>query len=85
MSERMDNGLINGYDLLQMELPGLVAVEDGRVGFPGDGYWIDLSDIKNWRDLVDWTHHLACKTWVTGEHIAQFIEAVCEHKGWRLW
>ena len=76
------------YDLHEMmntEFPKLVEVRFGEVGFPENNYWIELAEIKNYHDLVAWIHHLAGKTWVDGEMIAEFIEVVCEQKGWKIY
>ncbi len=63
----------------------LAEVKDGAVGFPKMDYWIELSEIKSYHDLVGWIHHLVGKTWVTNDMISDFIEAVCAHRGWKIY
>jgi hypothetical protein len=76
---------ISGTDLMKMEFPELVEVHDGEVFFLDNDYSVDLAEIENFHDLLAWVHHLAQKTWVTGEMIAEFIEAVCAQKGWEIY
>lgn len=59
-----------------------VKVENGAVGFPDYSYWIELRHIPNEGVLIEWVLHLSEKNWITKEHIAQFIEAVCHCRSW---
>ncbi|MGB9799618.1 MAG: hypothetical protein ACPLUL_05940 [Thermanaerothrix sp.] len=70
---------------MKTETPSLVEIQDGAVGFPKMDYWIELSEIKSYRDLVSWIHHLSGKAWVTNDMIYEFIGAVCGYKGWRIY
>jgi hypothetical protein len=47
-------------------------------------YEIDLDRIKTERDLLAWVKHLAGKTWMTSERLELFIDAVAEHRGFRV-
>jgi uncharacterized protein YlzI (FlbEa/FlbD family) len=66
----------------------LVNIKDGYIGFNDNGrysYWIELTRIKTPRDLLEWTHHLNGKNWVTKEMLDDFIEAVFNYRKWTLY
>ena len=49
-------------------------------------YEVDLDRIRTPADLLEWTHHLAEKNWITTAVLAEFIERVFTIKGWeRAW
>lgn len=77
--------IYTGKEMMEAKFTPLAEIRDGAVGFPTRNYWIELSEIKSYRDLVGWIHHLVGKTWVTNEMISDFIEAVCANKGWRIY
>ena len=75
-------------DLLDYEVPELVKIEKGEIGFKdGDhfSYWVELSRIPNHEALIEWIHHLMGKNWVTKEMLEQFIEKVCSHRKWGIY
>ena len=76
---------ISGTELMKMQFPELIEVHDGEVFFLDNDYSVDLAEIENFHDLLEWVHHLAGKAWIDGEAISQFIEAVCAQKGWKIY
>ena len=67
----------------------VVTTKDGCVYLnTGEGrspYEIELSRIPTAEALLGWIQHLREKTWVTGEHVVQFIhEVASRQKGWRF-
>ena len=48
-------------------------------------YHIELSRIPDHAGLLEWTHHLTGKDWMTGELVHEFIQRICEIKGWNLY
>jgi hypothetical protein len=44
-------------------------------------YFIPWYDIKNIKDIVQWTHHLGEKTWMQRKVLVAFLEMACDHIG----
>ena len=44
-------------------------------------YDISLSELKTERGILKWALHLASKGWVTGEQLADFVEAALKEAG----
>lgn len=66
-------------DILDHQAPELVTIQNGIISIVNENYEIELSRIKNKADVLEWTHHLLGKSWMTVEIIEQFIEKVCGH------
>lgn len=47
-------------------------------------YEIPLRDFNTPMNLINWQCHLMEKTWITIEHILDFTNLVCSHKGWDI-
>ena len=75
----------NVQDIMNSVRPVLVKIEDGQIGFVDHAYWIELSQIKTRRDLIEWIHHMLGKQWVTNEMLEQFIEQVCQYRNWTIY
>jgi hypothetical protein len=79
---------ITGAELLATKFPeyvgitkgGKIAIDTGGRGF----YDFDGRTIKTPAHLLDWIRHLTGKRWMTGLHVHELIEVVCEAKGWTL-
>lgn len=56
---------------------GYLTINDG--GYP---YHIELRRIPDREALADWVRQLNCKTWGSGALEREFIDLVCEIKGW---
>ena len=41
----------------------------------GDAYEIDLDTCRDHQELVGWLRHLAEKAWITGDLLADFMDA----------
>jgi hypothetical protein len=48
-------------------------------------YDVDLDRIKTPANLLNWVAHLAEKTWMSGESIRRFIQALAEIKGFNIY
>jgi hypothetical protein len=88
--EYLDQGL-EYESILEPEFDSLARIEL----FEGE-YWVNLYSIPHKRfiydfrlnrittqkDLLSWIWHLAGKSWVKSQTIANLIEVVCKHKKW---
>lgn len=67
----------------------MLEIEDGelRLRWGRRVYPIDVARIRRPEDLLWWLHHLSKKTWpqMTPQRIGLLIEAVAEHRGWKLY
>ena len=48
-------------------------------------YEVDLDEIKDFKQLTEWVHHLCEKTWMDSDMVREFIERVCAIKTWNLY
>ena len=55
-----------------------------RIGFPENEYWIDLDQIPKRKVLLEVLDRLSDENWITNEMMHQFLEKVCENRGWNL-
>jgi hypothetical protein len=67
--------------------PQFVRIERGCVvihkgGNPSNAYDVSLSRIPDYHALAQWVLHLCEKDWFDTVKCLQFIECVCESKGW---
>ena len=60
----------------------LVKLTSNGVELMDGEYVIGLQRIEGPLSLVKWILQLSEKSWVTTTHIQEFIEIVCEAKGW---
>lgn len=51
---------------------------NGRGVMCDDCYWFDASRCHTWTELVDWTAHLAGKTWLPSTDWYEFIRAIAD-------
>lgn len=64
-----------------------IGISDGFVSIlmdTGSTYDIALNRIKTPLQLLGWCDQLMEKTWVEKGLIQEFINLVCEHKGWEI-
>lgn len=47
-------------------------------------YGVPLSDVRSPMELVNWIKHLSRNSHMTPAATVQFIDAVCEAKGWKV-
>ena len=47
-------------------------------------YGVPLSDVRSPMELVNWIKHLSRNSHVTPDALREFIDAVCEAKGWKV-
>ena len=45
-------------------------------------YEVDLDRLPTPAHLIGWVRHLSKKTWMSTDLIAEFIDRVCQTKGW---
>ena len=63
-------------------LSKLVYIEDDSIIFIVDGtkyYYIELSRCNTKGKILEWTHHLLGKRWITLETLERFIDLVSHH------
>ena len=47
-------------------------------------YQIELDRIPDMEGLLHWVHHLCGKPWMDRDLIGEFIDRICEIKGWNI-
>lgn len=64
----------------------MIEITDGycTIRYGGYDYDIALDRIKNQQELLGWVYHLSEKTWMNGERICDFIDAIITHKRWAI-
>ena len=55
--------------------PGLRVLRVYPYGNRRDAYEIDLDRCRDYRELVGWLRHLSGKTWITGDLLADVMDA----------
>lgn len=50
-----------------------------------DGYFIDLDEINDKADLLEWIYHLIGKNWININMLDDFIQQVCKIKKWDIY
>jgi len=48
-------------------------------------YEIELKRIPSYAALLQWSLHLAGKSWMDLDYLREFIEIVCHVKGWNIY
>lgn len=69
----------------ELEFYDQMYYEDGYFILPVRAhadYHIEAERIKTPLDLIQWVRHLAGKKWMGRRRIRDFVDGVCEQKGW---
>lgn len=72
-------------DILGQESPELVRIVDDEIEFIDQNYSIELNRIKTRAALLEWTHHLCGKSWITTDMLEDFIGQIHVYRGWKLY
>lgn len=80
---------INNARIEQEELFAKTFIHDPKnktitvnISYP---YVIELNRIPGPTALLEWSHHLGKKGWMTARLLAEFIRVVAEIKGWNIY
>ena len=86
-SEDVAWGVVSLEDLENSAAAEMCTLSATAVKFPwpeAGGYTVDWSQLKTQAHLLGWCAQLCTKRWMTGIRLNNFINQVCEHKGWRI-
>ena len=50
-----------------------------------DSYYIDLDEINDKADLLEWIYHLLGKNWININMLDDFIQQSCKIKKWYIY
>lgn len=64
----------------------MMNIDNGEIVYEEDYYYIHLDRIPDELALLEWVHHLlVTKNFPDHYNLADFIETVCDKKGWQLY